>query len=113
MKILPQQIISTAVTHIVTSPPHYIAGLSLGEWVSVVTILSAMCAMVGVLFKYAVFAPLQRDIHELSLNLAALTASLTKLQDDYDHLEERVDEHDRRLDRHHEQIKTLYNMEGK
>ncbi len=90
-------------------PPHGIGGLTWGEWVSVIGIVTFICTLVSLLFKYAVFGPLRTDIKELSKSIVALNANIAELRTDYAKLDARVDEHDRRLDRHHEQIKTLYN----
>lgn len=88
-------------------PPHYIAGLSLGEWTAVITIITFIATIISLLFKYAVFGPISSDIKELSRSISALNKQLEVLQSDYERLEGRVDEHDRRLDRHHERIKNL------
>lgn len=93
------------------TPVHVILGLTLAEWVSIIGIITFISGLVSLLFKYAIFGPIQSDLKELSQQLSALNSSLSELKQDYAKLDARVDEHDRRLDRHHEQIKTLYNRE--
>lgn len=89
--------------------PHYIAGLSLGEWVSIIGIITFISGLISMLFKYAVFGPLRAEIERLSNTIEGLDGSLKKIRNDYEKLEERVDNHDRRLDRHDEKFKTLFN----
>lgn len=93
-------------------PPHGIGGLTWGEWVSIIGIITFVATLVSLLFKYAVFGPLRSDLKELSKSIGALNHSLDDLNHEYDNLEKRVDDHDRRLDRHHERIRTLFSNGG-
>ncbi|GKQ42901.1 hypothetical protein RD055328_08240 [Companilactobacillus sp. RD055328] len=86
---------------------HQLAGLTLGEWVSIIGIVTFLAGVVSLLFKYAVFAPFQMDIRELNSNFKTLNQNLASLQSDLKEIEIRVDGHDRRLDRHDERLKNI------
>ncbi len=87
---------------------HQLAGLSWSEWASIIAIVTFLATIIGLLFKYVVFAPIQVDIKELNQNFRVLNKTLDILQSNVDKMDRRIDAHDRRLDRHHEQIKNLY-----
>lgn len=86
---------------------HKLAGLTLGDWGSAVTVLAFLMSLLGLFLKYAVFAPFQGDIKELNGNFKLLNHNLAELKSEIDRLDKKTAEHDRRLDRHHERIKGL------
>lgn len=86
---------------------HGLGGLTWGEWASLIAIITFIAGLISLLFKYAVFAPFQRDIKELNQNFTLLNHNLAELKSDISRLDMRADEHDRRLDRHHERLKSL------
>lgn len=86
---------------------HKIAGITLSEWGSIVTISAFIVSLLGLFLKYAVFNPFQSNIKELNGNFRLLNNTLAELKSEIDRLDEKTAEHDRRLDRHHERIKHL------
>lgn len=82
-------------------------GLTWGEWASLIAIIMFLAGLISLLFKYAVFAPFQGVIKELSHNFKQLNNNLSDLKTDIKRLDERADGHDRRLGRHHERLKIL------
>lgn len=99
-----------------TVPPHSFFGYSLGEWVSLFAILSAMIASIGWVFKTVIVVPLTNQIRDLNDNINELSksqASQTKhtMEIVNNHTEQMARMNDQ-LIRHDEELKYLHDERG-
>ncbi|VDG26333.1 hypothetical protein [Lactiplantibacillus mudanjiangensis] len=83
------------------SPPHYVMGYSLGEWLALLSILGFFITAISYLVDRMIFSPLRFDIERLSDRISDDNRRRISEMSDIKKL---LDQHAKLLDRHGEML---------